>query len=326
MNENNNITNEKNDIESLPFEIPANEQVTQVQNQQVVSPTPAVEPLAMNSPVGQSESPKKKNTALIIILIVVGVIILIVGIILAINIFKPKGTVTPTNNSNTNTNTNASVEPKEEVKEVLYTFTTPLGTDYNIIKKTYGEKEGLGVDLSRYQEKKINLGNVASVISYDEIKKLNLPDAYEKGIRHVASSVGCTTCEGKSKQGMINELNQYYATKGNTEAINYIIENCKINWKEQAVIRTYKNLSAGYSENLIYRNLKSSFFTEEEAKYAMSQLKDIDYYEQAVHRALYAKYGEGKTDSESLRKYLADRDFTEEEINYALKIVFEEIK
>ena len=32
------------------------------------------------------------------------------------------------------------------------------------------------------------------------------------------------------------------------------------------------------------------------------------------------------TDSEALRKYLADRDFTEEEINYALKIVFEEIK
>ena len=323
MNEN----NKNNNVDTIPFETPTNGTVTQVQEQPVVNPVPVVETSVMSTPVTPSEPPKKKNTALIIVIIVVAVILLVAGIIVAIKIFKPKGTVTPTNNINTNTNTNTQTKEEDEEKvEVVYTFTTPLGTDYNIIKRTYGEKEGLGVDLSRYQDKKINLGNVASVISYDEIKKLNLPDAYEKGIRHVASSVGCTTCEGKSKQGMINELNQYYATKGNTEAIDYIIENCKINWKEQAVIRTYKNLSVGYSENLIYRNLKSSFFTEEEAKYAMSQLKDIDYYEQAVHRALYAKYGEGKTDSESLRKYLADRDFTEEEIDYALKIVFEEIK
>jgi SOS response regulatory protein OraA/RecX len=323
MNENN---NNNNNVDTIPFETPTNGTVTQVQEQPVVNPVPVVETSTMSTPVTPSEPPKKKNTALIIVIIVVAVILLVAGIIVAINIFKPKGTVTPTNNTNTNTNTNTSVETKEEVKEVVYTFTTPLGTDYNIIKRTYDYKEILGVDLSRYQEKKINLGNVASVISYDEIKKLNLPDAYEKGIRHVASSVGCTTCEGKSKQGMINELNQYYATKGNTEAINYIIENCKINWKEQAVIRAYKNLSIGYSKNLIYRNLISSQFTEEEAQYALSQIEDIDYYEQAVHRALSAKYGEGKTDSEALRKYLADRDFTEEEINYALKIVFEEIK
>ena len=195
-----------------------------------------------------------------------------------------------------------------------------------MIKKPYQDTEFIGVDLSRYNDKSYELGKKASVITDEEIKKLNLPEEYEEALYYLQRRVGCSTCEGKSKQTLLTELKDYYLIKGKDEIIEYAIENCKIDYKEQALIHVYHVLSQGISKELLPRNLSSSNFTEEEANYALSQLEEIDFYEQALEDACMERFALGKEDIEEVRKVLIRRKYTEEEINYALKIVFEEIK
>ena len=127
---------------------------------------------------------------------------------------------------------------------------------------------------------------------------------------------------GYSRENLINALEKENIT---TDVIEYVVDNANIDYNDQALMLVYKRLETGHSKESTENKLNEEGFTEEEIEYAMNEIKDVDFYEQALGDACYYRFYK-KYDKAQTARYLRLEKFTEEEIEYAVNTAFEEIK
>ena len=263
------------------------------------------EPVINPAPVPE----KKKKSGGKILLIILILLIIGGGIFLGVKYIFPKD------------------EPETvEDNKILYTFTDPLNTKINIIKKDMIDESYKGVDLTRYEDKEDEVRKkVRSYVMKDsEVKALDLTkdykDVYDKYLRHIRGING----GGYSLEKSIDILKEDFPYTSDI-IIEYVVNNSRIDWNDQALLLVYKNLGNGHSKEYIKNKLVKEEFTEEEIEIAMAEIEDVDFYEQALEEAcfyrFYKKYEKSKTIS------LLQKDkYTEEEITYAVKTAYEDIK
>lgn len=211
-----------------------------------------------------------------------------------------------------------------------------IPTKEKIINKNFSElkvKDPLGhtikIEASDVYIRKVNLEHLwderrtlldnSEKITKEEIENLKISkkqkEVVEEAIIHLSYSP-------ESYEGLIEAL-EY--RKYDKEFIMYAVDNCKADWKEQAHISAISYLSSGsMSKKRIKEMLEYEKFTEEQVLYAMKKIEDKDFYEQAVESSLFNRYSMKYT-KENSRKYLIDDGFSEEEADFATKVVYEEM-
>ena len=213
---------------------------------------------------------------------------------------------------------------QKEEKKILYTFTDPLNNKINIIYNEILDEKYMGVDLTRYDDKEDKLRKTIKGYVYkdSDYKKLNLSEDYNKAYNEILKKIRGRNGSGYSRENLINALEKENIT---TDVIEYVVDNANIDYNDQALMLVYKRLETGHSKESTEDKLNEEGFTEEEIEYAMNEIKDVDFYEQALGDAckyrFYKKYDKAQT-----ARYLRLEKFTEEEIEYAVNIAFEEIK
>lgn len=315
-NENNIQANEEQNIQNNIGETPINnEGIPSVNTGANLQPKATINPAGsnINEPVtpviNQSPVPKKKkNNKLIVFLIILIVLILGAGVFFAVKYIFPKDTN----------------EPTTEKAKILYTFTDPIGNKINIIEKDILDEKYKGVDLTRFEDKEEELREKVReyVIKDSEVEALELPETYNDAFSVLLRSIRGRNGGGFSLKGAIKKLQKEETPE---DIIEYVTENSKVDWNDQALILVYKNLGSGESKEGLERKLTREGFTEEEIEYAMTETEDVDYYEQAVEEACFYRFYK-KYEKEKAARYLRMVSFTEEEIEYAVNIAYEKIK
>ena len=243
-----------------------------------------------------------------IILIIALVLVIGLGIFLGVKLATKKDKID--NNDTTN--------------KVVYTLTDPLNAKIELIRKEVIHDKYIGVDLSRYEEKEDNLRKEIKKYVYkdSDVESLNLSEEYNRAYDKLLRKIRGINGSGYSREYLRKELQKEGIQNSVAE---YVIDNANIDYNDQAIIRVYKYLSAGNSKQGINDKLIKEEFTEEEIEYALSEIEDVDFYEQAIEEACLYKYYK-KYDKATTAKYLRMKKFTEEEIEYAVNTVFEKIK
>lgn len=271
------------------------------------------------TPNGQPPQKKGSNVGLIIALVVIGIFVLFgVGIAVLFGTFyaKVKNTIEelPTIDDYT--------YDDSEDGEVVKTVKDPTGHEIKIVKDSIYV---IKVDTDYLYDKAREARKHSKVLTEEEAEKLE-----------------GTTREREATKAAIKELNDYvFNTQSeieeqlkengySAEEVKYAIEHCGADWKEQAVIEAMIHLAAGgSSKESVMDLMEYDGYSKELATYAANYEKH-DYYEQALYDAVYLRYtypkygGSGtKEDTKSMLEY--DK-YTEDEINFALKVVYEEME
>lgn len=215
------------------------------------------------------------------------------------------------------------LENNDTTNKVVYTLTNPLNTKIELIRKEVIHDKYIGVDLSRYEDKEDDLRKEIKKYVYkdSDVKALNLSEEYNRAYDKLLRKIRGINGSGYSREYLRKELQKEGIQNS---VVEYVIDNANIDYNDQAIIRVYKYLSAGNSKQGINDKLIKEEFTEEEIEYALSEIEDVDFYEQAIEEACLYKYYK-KYDKATAAKYLRMKKFTEEEIEYAVNFVFEKL-
>ena len=223
--------------------------------------------------------------------------------------------------------------PGIEFGDVIKKVKDPEGNTISIIKdKTYGAV----VDFSRISKKVSDMTKNAKHLSDEEIYNLNATDNQKEAIESIINYI---TMGGVSQGVAASEffIRDALAYKGyDSETIEFAMSHAGIDWDEQAYIQALILLSDnGISKKDLVDAMIEMGFSEEVAT-REAEREDIDYYEQAVAYACYEKFSNDvhariesnwmKIDKSYSRRTLQKFNFNDKEIDYALKVVFDEIK
>ena len=244
------------------------------------------------------------------IIIIVGALLVVsLGILLIIKLTSPK---------------DKGNEDKKQESKILYTFTDPLNNKINIVYKEILDEKYMGVDLSRFDDKEDELRKEIKEYVYkdSDVKALNLSEDYNEAYDKLLRKIRGRNGSGFSLEGVKNAIVKEGIT---SEAAEYVVNNANIDYNDQALMVVYKRLETGHSKESIKNKLVDELFTEEEIGYAMNEIKDVDFYEQALADACYYRFYK-KYDKAQAARYLRLEKFTEEENEYAVNIVYEKIK
>lgn len=223
----------------------------------------------------------------------------------------------------TTKNDTGNIEEKEETK-ILYTFTDPLNNKINIVYNEILDEKYMGVDLSRFEDKEDELRKDIrkSVYKDSDYKKLNLSDEYNEAYNELLKKLRGRNGSGYSRENLRIALQKEGIQ---SDVIEYVLDNANIDYNDQALMAVYKYLQGGHSKINVDDKLYNEAFTEEEIKYALNEVGEIDYYEQALYEACYYRFYK-LYDKVQTTRYMRIENFTEEEIEYAVNIAFEKIK
>ena len=206
--------------------------------------------------------------------------------------------------------------------EVVKKVTDPTGREVVIVKDAI---YGIKVDTDYIYDRARELRKKSPVLTEEEVDKLE-----------------GTVKEKNATKAAIKELNGYIFSSqkeiedqlkenGYTaDEIKFAMDNCGADWKEQAIIQAMMHLAAGgNSKANVISVMKYEGYSDEYAEYAANYEK-LDYYEQALYDAVYLRYTYtqygGSGTRESTKEMLEYDEYTEDEINFALKVVYEEME
>lgn len=268
---------------------------------------------------------------------VIGTVLLVVGLIVVV-VFA--AFYSKTNDPSSEDFDKAAAEKKAinkmfpgiEFGEVIKKVKDPEGNTISIIKDEYF---GAVVDLSRFSKKASDMTKNSKHLSDEEIYYLNATDDQKKAIESVINYI---TMGGVSQGYTASELfiRDALAYKGyDPETIEYAMTHAGVDWDEQAYIQTLI-LAAdhGISKKDIVDAMIEMGLSDEAATREANR-EDIDYYEQALAYACFRKfsndvsaniYGYSKDTKDDVRDTLEYLNFNDKEIDYALKVVFDEIE
>ena len=248
---------------------------------------------------------KKKN---IIIIAIVCLLVISLGIFVIVKCIPSK---------------DKTSENKKENK-VLYTFTDPLKNKINIVYNEILDEKYMSADLSRYEDKEDELRKIIRGYVYkdSDYKKLNLSEDYNKAYNEILKKIRGRNGSGYSRENLISTLEKENL---DNDVIEYVVDNANINYNDQALMLVYKRLETGHSKESTENKLIEEGFTEEEIEYVMNEIKDVDFYEQALADACFYRFYK-KYDKAQTSRYLRLEKFTEEENEYAVNTVFEKTK
>ena len=287
------------------------------------TPTPATPTPAAPAPVQVTPAqnnvvqPKKSNKTLWIVLGIVGGVILlfILGIVLLFTaVFK---SVEKEINNLPNT-----YDYTEKEDKVVYEKKDPTGHTVKVIEdKIYIYK----VETDYLYDKSQELIKTAKVASDADVEKLN----------------GTTTQKEATKKAIKKLDNKYLAVtqsditadlkkSGYDEAtIKYALANCGADWEERATIKAYQYLSAGGMSKKSVTSMLTTNFSADIANKVMSNNK-FDFYEQAAYDACFCRFTEkkysGSYDIEKTKQVMEFEGYSKEEIDFALKFVYNEME
>ena len=279
---------------------------------------PPQTPVATYVNNGQPVQPKKSNTGLIVGIILGVVALLAVIIIVPIVLVFSK---VASEIKNIDNPIEDYIEDKDEGK-VVYTTKDPSGHEIKIVKDSvYTVK----VDTSYLYDKAHELQEDAKMITRDEADKLSGTEKEKEATKEMLKILKGYMFE--TEKEIEEDLTEAGFTK---EEIKFAREHVGVDWKEQAYIEAlYYLASGGMSKDGLYDQLLYEGYSEEYAKYAVSK-EDINYYEQAIYDALFsrytsANYGDADTKEDAERILKLD-GYTDEEIKFAIKTVYDEME
>lgn len=216
--------------------------------------------------------------------------------------------------NNTKENDNNSYNSKKST----FTIVDPLNHIINISDDEIYTKL---VELDYLYKESMELSEKASKISENEIDSLKVTDiqkqAFKRAISYLKSS-------GFSYKKLVGQL-EY--EKFSHEDSLFVVDNCKVDWNEQALIYAKATLaSGGISEEELKERLINDKFTSEQTEYAIKNV-NADYYEQAVWQACFYKYSSSnKYDREVATERLKHQGFTNEQAEFAIDTVYKKMK
>jgi len=283
-----------------------------VQQQPAVAPVvPTQQPTqqVVQQPVQQ----KKNNTVWIVLGVVFGVLLIfVIGIALLFGaIFS----------SVVNEVSNSSIYDYSDDGEVIKKVTDPMGREIII------ESDSIylvHVDTSYLYDVADEMKEKAKIGKKEDVSKLNATDKQKEATNKVISLL--SGYGSYTKEEIEDELKDdgYDLT-----TIQFALENCGVDWDERATIEAFRILAAGgFSKEETISLMVFEGYTKEEAEKAANN-KELDYYEQAVYDACFLKYTEkeysGSYTRAKAEESLRSSGYTEEEIKFALKTVYDEM-
>lgn len=300
------------------------------QSEPTTVPTPQVStqptPVATYTNSGQPQPQKKKsNVALIIILVVVGFFVL-TGIVLAVIIRMFIANVSNELENYNDDTVISDVVDDSSTGELYKTVKDPTGHEIKINKdgKLDG-KDMYRVDVEYLFDKAYEMGNNAKKATTEEIDKLKATDSQKKATKSVISEFETFSTSSKYEIEEMLEKGNY-----SQEDIDFALKNSGIDWEEQTkiIILTYLS-SGGISKNELVTFLIDDGYSEKEAEKAIEN-GSYDFYEQAVYDACFMKYISPKFGTtysrEQAQKLLEFDKYTTNEINFALKTIYDDMK
>ena len=133
----------------------------------------------------------------------------------------------------------------------------------------------------------------------------------------------------RSMQHTVDRLAQSYddlvinfKNRCSKEELEYALSHIVVDWNEEASQKAYGYTTSGHNgyspEGLVDHLMTSHGFTKEQATYGVESLGDVDWNKQAVNSMRW--FMQGGHSREKLIEILQEDKFTEEQINYALKV------
>lgn len=279
------------------------------------------EPLATY--INNGEPPKKqKNVALIVIFVIIGAM-LVFGIIVTIIIkmFLTKVTKAA-ENIGENSTINDIISNDDTYGEAVKTVKDPTGHEIKIVSdKTYMYK----VDTSYLYDKSTEMRKNAKKVTTKDIEMSMASTEQKEAMKYIIKKLDDIILP--TKESIKEELKK----EGYDDAtIEYALANCKVDWQEQANIKVLTVLAAGgYSPKEIKDLMKYEGYPDEVIDNALNKEK-YDFYEQATYDACFLRYTSPKYGSaytrETAKKMLEYSEYSKEEIEFALKIIYDEMK
>ena len=291
--------------------------VTQQAQPTPVQPTP----VATYTNTGQPQPQKKKsNVALIVVLVILGffivgaiVIALLVRMFIA-NVAKE------IEDLDFDTPISDIVDDTDDEK-VYKTVKDPTGHEIKIIEDDiyiYEVKTDYLYDTAREMRKK------AKVATTGDIEKLDATDKEKEATKKVLEKLNAFSFSTKPEIEKYLKDNNYSQTE-----IEFALEHSGADWDEQAKIEAITILAAGgFSKQEVIDLMIYDGYTPEEAAKAVED-DSLDFYEQAAYDACFLRFTSSKYGSnyskDDARQMLEYDEYTQEEIDFALKLVYDEM-
>lgn len=280
------------------------------------TPTPTSAPVPTPAPNNVVSQPqKKKNTTLIIVGAILGVVVLIgAGILLVLF------TLFSAVKSEAEKIAEPSIRDVTSGDKEIKTVKDPTGHEIRIVVDSISQVK---VDTSYLYAKVEDLHKNAKMKTTAEIDASNATQIQKLALKKAIKQLGYS---GKSKEELANSLE---GEDFDEATIKYAVENCGADWDEQMKIEAYEILAAGGDSkyDLISLLEYRGFDTKKATK--MVEDEKFDFYEQAVDNALLHKYDItgilGHKTREESERLLKARKFSEAEVRFALKVVYDEL-
>lgn len=285
----------------------------QFNNQEIMQQNINNNQMNTNNNYSNNNVPKKNNTKTIIIIVVI-----IIACIGAIFVVKSMLSNSSSNNNENTGNTSASDNNSSTTNKSAFTIVDPLNHTITITDdKIYIKK----VELDYLHREVYDLSQKADRITESEVENLNATETQKQAFKRAISYLSGS---GFSYSQLVSQLE--YEKFSHEDAV-FVVDNSKVDWNEQAVISAKTTLAAGgKSEKELKEMLIYEKFSEEQANYAIKNV-NADYYEQAVYQACFYKYSSSSSyTKEEATDRLKSRGYTAEEIEFAIKTVYEKMK
>ncbi len=260
----------------------------------------------------------ESNGKLVIILIVVLGVLFIFGLVIPTIIGS---TLTKLEKENSATKNQIIKNYVEKNGEVVKTIVDPKG--HEIILK-YDSVYLIKTETSYLYDKKDEMFDNAKISTKSDIIKLDATEKQKKATLKARNYL--IDSAAYDKKEVIKKLKK---AGYDQDTVDFAIANCGADWNERATIRAMSFLaSGGFSKQELINILEYVGYSKEEATAAANN-EEIDYYEQAVYDACFAKYTE-KSYSESYSREDAEQslkyaEYSDEEIEFALKTIYDEL-
>ena len=291
---------------------------------------PQTQPIQQQEPVttyvNNGEPPKKKNNVVLIIVLVVLGTMLVLGIALAIGIkmfitnighkieeIEHAPTISDTIDDFTNNSTDG---------EVVKTAKDPTGHEIKIVSDSvYIYK----VDTSYLYDKADDMRKNEKKATEKEIEMSTATKEQKEAMKMIIEKLGGLL--QPTEASIIEDLKN---DNFDDATIKYALANCGVDWQEQANIHILTIAAAGgYSTTEIKDLMAYEGYEEDVINKALESAK-IDYYEQATYNACFLRYTNPKYgmtyDRDGAKNMLDTSGFSKEEIEFALKIIYDEMK
>lgn len=289
----------------------------QQENNVSVQPTPVIQNPVTPQPVPVSQPPQKKNNTIFIVIgAVVGAIVLF-GIIAVIAI----GLIF-SNIMSDITSDSPFFSDYEDLDDgkVIKTIKDPTGHEIQLVEDSVYI---IKTETSYLYDVARELRKTSKLATREEVDALEASDIEKLATKKAISYLTDDTYA-------MDDLKELLEEDGFEEnTINFAIEHCGVDWKEQTKIRAVEILAAGgFSREDLINLLVYEGFDEEYAKEAADD-ESMNYYEQAIYDACFYKYTEknygGSYTRSEAERMLKGRNYTEAEIRFALKTVYDDM-